>query len=239
MTSLQEHCEILREIPFDLDFARIKRWMHAHGDNRRYENLALGLIDQVKPVARPKAVYGIYQVEEIVAKSLKIGGVEFAGSMLLVNLRAGMEVYPFVATCGQEVEMLPVEPKDLAGKYLLEVIKTALLITAVDFTKNHIMQRRKLDRLSVMNPGELESWPIEQQRPLFDLLGGLTAEIGVRLTPGLGMLPLKSRSGIYFPSEAGFENCQFCARQRCVGRRAAFDPALAKKLEHKAKGICG
>jgi hypothetical protein len=53
--------------------------------------------------------------------------------------------------------------------------------------------------------------------------------IGVTLTDHCLMIPLKSASGIYFPTEIKFESCQLCPRATCVGRRAPYDPALLKK----------
>jgi hypothetical protein len=42
------------------------------------------------------------------------------------------------------------------------------------------------------------------------------------------MLPAKSESGIFFPSETTFLNCQLCPRQNCEGRKAAFDLKMAR-----------
>jgi hypothetical protein len=45
------------------------------------------------------------------------------------------------------------------------------------------------------------------------------------------MVPLKSASGIYFPNETEFENCQLCPMEKCIGRRAPYDPDLVKQYE--------
>jgi len=80
-----------------------------------------------------------------------------------------------------------------------------------------------------MNPGSLESWPITQQKELFSLFGNVEELIGVKLTDSCVMFPLKSVSGIYFPTEINFESCQLCPREKCIGRRTPYDPELAKK----------
>ncbi|MCL6614559.1 MAG: hypothetical protein K6U03_08105, partial [Firmicutes bacterium] len=36
----------------------------------------------------------------------------------------------------------------------------------------------------------------------------------------------KSVSGLRFPVEEGFENCQLCPRQGCPGRRAPYAPEI-------------
>jgi hypothetical protein len=80
-----------------------------------------------------------------------------------------------------------------------------------------------------MSPGSLEDWPIEQQRPLFSLLGNVEASIGVKLNKSLLMIPRKSVSGVYFPNEVTFYNCQLCPRERCEGRKAPYTEELARE----------
>jgi hypothetical protein len=79
----------------------------------------------------------------------------------------------------------------------------------------------------------LPDWPIEEQRPLFQLLGDVPAAIGVRLTESLLMLPAKSVSGIYFPTETSFFSYQLCPRKRCDSRKARYNLKLA--LEYGIK----
>ena len=76
--------------------------------------------------------------------------------------------------------------------------------------------------ISSLNPGSLKEWPITGQVPLFELLGGVTEDIGVVLSDSLLMSPVKSVSGIMFQSEEAYENCQLCPRENCPGRRAPY-----------------
>ena len=80
-----------------------------------------------------------------------------------------------------------------------------------------------------MGPGSLEEWPITQQRLLFDAMDGLDRQIGVKLTDSFLMVPVKSISGIRFPSKNRFESCQLCPRKNCIGRRAPYDQDLYEK----------
>jgi len=77
-----------------------------------------------------------------------------------------------------------------------------------------------------MSPGSLADWPMEQQRQLFALLGDVRGRIGVELTESCLMIPIKSISGLLFPTEIRFESCQLCPREGCPGRRAEHDPVL-------------
>jgi hypothetical protein len=236
---IDKQIEILDKIPFNLDARKILFWMYNRGDSLRWDYIVRRLIDEVQPLAHPKAMFRVSRVDLLESDGAQIDGIEFKGSMLTVNLRQDMIVYPFVASCGREIDEVKLETSDFIHKYALDVIKTSLAMSAADYTRDYILQKSKFSQISAMNPGELESWPLSQQRPLFELLGDVECAIGVKLTKNLGMIPLKSRSGIFFPSEIKFENCQFCTRQRCIGRRAAFDPELVKKYKTQTKGVCG
>ena len=77
-----------------------------------------------------------------------------------------------------------------------------------------------------MSPGSLADWPLQEQRQLFTILGNTWDTVGVRLTDSLLMVPIKSVSGIRFPTESSFESCQLCPRAQCPGRRAPYDAGL-------------
>jgi hypothetical protein len=82
-----------------------------------------------------------------------------------------------------------------------------------------------------MSPGSLSDWPIEQQRPFFSLFDDVEEAIGVKLAKNLLMIPQKSISGIYFPTEVSFYSCQLCPRERCPSRQAGYDEKLAREYE--------
>ena len=50
--------------------------------------------------------------------------------------------------------------------------------------------------------------------------------IGVELTNSFLMVPSKSVSGIYFPTEIKFESCKLCPGEGCPGRQAPYDKNL-------------
>jgi hypothetical protein len=83
-----------------------------------------------------------------------------------------------------------------------------------------------------MSPGsgDVDVWPIEQQKQLFGIFGDTQALIGVRLTDSCLMVPNKSVSGIRFPTEITFRACRLCHRENCRGRSAPFDEALWKEV---------
>ena len=91
------------------------------------------------------------------------------------------------------------------------------------------MSKYAINGLSSMSPGSLSDWPIEEQKPLFSILGDVETAIGVTLTENFLMVPTKSISGIYFPTDLPFYNCQLCSRKNCDSRKARFDKTLARE----------
>ncbi|OGN95567.1 MAG: hypothetical protein A2Y89_02175 [Chloroflexi bacterium RBG_13_51_18] len=138
-------------------------------------------------------------------------------------------MYPFVATVGKELEELPITPKDMMMNFCLDSIKTVVLVTAVDYLTEHIKEKYNIPKIALLNPGEVEDWIITQQKPLFHLFKDIEERIGVSLTAGGVMKPIKSRSGIVFPNDTGFLSCQICTQLKCPGRRAKYDPELQKQ----------
>jgi hypothetical protein len=144
------------------------------------------------------------------------------------NLDAVERVFPYVATCGTEVESISY-PDDVRKAFYLDAVKTVLVGLANQHLTAYLKRRFALGQTAHMNPGSLPDWPVTEQRKLFSLLGDVEESVGVRLTEGSMMYPMKSTSGILFPTEVRFESCQLCPREQCIGRRAPYDPELVKK----------
>jgi hypothetical protein len=158
--------------------------------------------------------------------SVAIGRVLFTSRILRVNLEKAGVVFPFVATCGTELEEWSSGLSGTLHAFWAENVMLLALGSAVARLEALLKERLGVQELSTMNPGSLPDWPIEQQAPLFALLGDAAKAVGTRLTDSLVIRPLKSVSGISFMSEEGFRNCSLCPRERCPSRRAAYDAGL-------------
>jgi hypothetical protein len=148
--------------------------------------------------------------------------------VLRANLDEVERVFPYVATCGQELDAISIESDDIFGQFCRDTLKEMALRAAMAHLVTHLKGAYSLETLVSMNPGsgDINVWPIEQQRELFAFLGDAPESIGVVLTDSCLMVPNKSVSGLFYPSEDGFQSCQLCHRERCPGRRAPFDPHL-------------
>lgn len=226
---------VLDSIPFKVDIAELRRGLgmpepagapelHEADDDsvRALKELAAS----AEKVARPKAAFKIGFIDERSADQVVIDGIRFSSRVLRVNLDPIHRVFPHVATCGEELEEWSAGVADPLDQFAADMIKELAVRDALEYLRAHICAVHAVKKLSHMNPGSLPDWPLPQQAPLFNLLGKLEALIGVRLTESFLMLPTKTVSGIFFPTEATFESCQLCPREVCPNRRAPYDRAL-------------
>ncbi len=220
---------ILSEIPVRLDAGRVLERINIRSKRPDMLNSIRELIAVVLPVASPKVVYQVAYVDNRTEDSLEVDGVRFTSRVLRDSLDKVGRVFPFVATCGRELDEIDVPAGDLIRCYYLDQIKEMVLEIAVRYLEEHLISRYEPGPISEIEPGSVESWPITQQKELFSILGNVEEAIGVRLTDQFLMVPLKSISGIYFPAETRFESCRLCSRERCTGRKAPHDDDLAGK----------
>lgn len=188
------------------------------------------LLEASLSVARPKVIYRVCYIDERSRDGVELEGIRFASEVLSQNLREVERVFPYIATCGAELDTITISRDDVFAGYMLEGLKEMALQQAIHCLRNHLAETYGLDpqRMSTMNPGSgnREVWPIGQQRQLFQLLGDVEPAIGVRLTDSFLMIPNKTVSGILFPTDVPFTSCQLCTRRICPRRRAEYTGVL-------------
>jgi hypothetical protein len=218
---------ILDDIPLKLELGEIKRKLHMPRDA---SNEALNqLVILAGSLARPKAAYRVGFVEERTEDSVVVDGVRLKSGVLRKNLDGVGRVFPYVVTIGEELEEKAASLDDMLDKYYLDTIGNVALVGVRKHLEEHLRSRYALEGMSFMAPGSLKDWPIEEQEPLFSLLGEAEEAVGVKLTESFLMLPRKSVSGLYFPTEVRFFSCQLCSRERCEGRKAKYSEKLARE----------
>jgi hypothetical protein len=220
--------EIIEHIPLLLDLEEIKGKLRIK--RARDKATFQSLLEQAEPLIHPKAVYKDTFVDERFTDGVVIEGIRFKSRVLLKNLDGVERIFPHVITIGMGVEEMIRECDGLLEHYYLDVIGNAALIKAQEYVEEKLRSQFGLDRISYMRPGSLEDWPIEQQKPLFSLLGDVEDAIRVKLTESLLMIPRKSISGICFPTEVTFYSCQLCPRERCEGRKAPYSEEQAREF---------
>ncbi len=223
--------EVLHDIPVNLELEALLKKLRMRNKSEGIKKSVREVIEIACPVARPKAVYEVSYVENKNGDSLEIGGVRFTSRVLRVNLDKVERVFPYVVTCGREVDEIELPPHDFIKSYYLDQTREAILALAREYLEDYLKKKYALGKISRMSPGagSLNDWPLDQQKELFSIFGNVEELIGVRLTDKCLMLPVKSVSGVYFPTEVTFTSCQLCPRERCIGRKAAYAPEMVEK----------
>lgn len=220
---------ILSEIPMKLERADVFRKIHMDPSDAEAGTVD-GLIESAHAVGAPKALYKPGYIDSRNDQSILIDGIVFQSRILRVNTAQAHQVFAYLATCGTELEAWARSLDDMLEQYWADAIMELALRQALRFLSDRIGQIVRIDKTSAMNPGSLADWPIQQQRPLFDLIGPASSAINIRLTDSFLMTPAKSVSGIRFATEVHFENCQLCPRSDCSGRRVPFNKDLHAQL---------
>jgi hypothetical protein len=227
MQSTPELLQILRDIPVRLDLDQIKRKLHM--EQRRDCRDLEDLVEAARPLIAGRAAFRLCYVDERHDDSVIIDRIQFTSKVLRKNLADIGRVFPFVVTIGSELEERGRGCGDLLQQFSLDVIANVALAEVRQHLQEILCARLALTGMSFMSPGSLTDWPIEQQRQLFALLGDVQKAIGVRLTDSLLMLPSKSLSGVFFPTEVPFLSCKLCPRRNCESRKAPCDEQAAKE----------
>ncbi|MDD3840163.1 MAG: vitamin B12 dependent-methionine synthase activation domain-containing protein [Clostridia bacterium] len=215
--------EIFRDIDFKFDsdkfYRRINldKYMSLKGD-------VDDLLDKAIPLIKPKAVYKVSFIEKKTDDSIDIGEAIFESKTMVKNLKDVHRIFPYIATCGNELEDLEQGLEDVLERFWLDVLKEMALQDAILFINRYIKDKYAMKKMASMNPGsaDIDVWPIEQQERLFSIFGDVESLIGVKLTQSCLMIPNKSISGFYFPTTVSFQNCQLCTRKSCPDRRVPY-----------------
>ncbi len=226
--------EVLDSVPIEVSLEAVVKRMRLRNRSDSILQHIREMLDIARPVANPKAIFDVAYIENKDGDSLEIGGVKFISRVLRINLDKVERVFPFVITCGRELDGIDIPSTDFLKGYYLDQIKETTVVLARQYVEDYLKKRYALRQLSRMGPGAGagDDWPITQQKGLFSLFGGrekVEELIGVRLTDSFLMVPIKSVSGFFFPTEVRFESCQICPREQCIARRAAYNPEMVKK----------
>jgi len=222
---------LLNNIPLDHD---IDKWLRdlEVGDKvrTREQSMLRRVIEQATDLIDPRAVFVVAYVEGRTEATVTLGATIFESTVLRKNLAQVERVFPYIITVGRELEKKAGSMDDLLEQYYLEAMADLALRKTRKYLESYLQKTYRLGQISTMSPGSLSNWPIEQQRKLFCLLGDTEKNVGVHLTENFLMIPRKSISGIYFPTQVKFHSCQLCPRKQCIGRKTPYSPELAREM---------
>ena len=102
------------------------------------KSLVREMIEIARPIAKPKAVYEVSHVDNKNGDSLEIGGVRFISRVLRVNLDKVERVFPYVATCGRELDEIDIPSHDVMRCYFMDQIKETVVSLARAYLEDYL-----------------------------------------------------------------------------------------------------
>lgn len=190
------------------------------------EEAARTLFDETVKKLHPKSLITTEYIENRAKEGseviLQVGSSTFRGKVLseLDNVH---RLFPYIASCGNEMETYDTASLDMLASFWLDTLKTMALGVARLHTVQYLKDTYGIEKVSSVNPGSgnVDIWPVQELGGIFDLLDQGNP-IGVRLTPSSLMVPNKTISGIFYESAYTFTSCKYCERENCPGRKEPF-----------------
>lgn len=207
---------IVLNIPVDFTVETLAPLCRVRPDSGAWDLLeeAVPLVNQF---GAPRAVIKWASVNAIEGDHTTIDGVTFESKVVADKLRHTPRVFLSVVTAGSGLEQC----EELKNGLMLNMLDGALLYHASAWMIGYMKDRFGFDGSSMLSPGSLPDWPIQNNFSLFDIIGN-TEEIGVSLNAAGYIKPWNSGSHIHFSGD-GYQNCSLCRKYDCVGRRARFN----------------
>ena len=202
-------------VPLGLDMQALVTELKLGGKTvliRRLEKLAAAAVD----VARLSAL------KALDAGHMRMDHVILTSPLMVQNMAGLGRAFPYLVTEGRELHewALGLESRfDVVVSAFLREIAPAQYLKLLE---EKLLQEYGMRQLSLMSPGSLVAWPIEQQGELFRLLAPVPEMLGVALLPSFMMKPEYSESGVFFETEKKFYNCRLCPQPACRGHQAAY-----------------
>jgi len=221
--------EIILDVPFDITLEEVLKASQFRGKKPEIDKMINFLITKAYDFAKPKILFKEAYLNVIDEKTVEIERVIFQSRILKKNLENIGRVFPYIITAGRELEGITIPDKNIIMVFFLDTIKELILKKTAKYFESYLLSKYSPGTLAHMSPGSLEDWPVEQQKPLFSLFGDVEKLIGVRLTSSYLMDPIKSVSGIQFPTRFDFKSCMLCKRFKCPDRKVDYDPKMASR----------
>ncbi len=219
--------KVVSGIDFEMDASRIQERLGLSPESGEWSDVQ-ELMREMERIVEPQLAYKPFYIQDKGEETVIIEDITFSSKVLRKNLEDVQRVFPFVVTLGPRVDEMLKGEGDFLRQYYLDTIANVALQDVIKSVCASLQEEQHIEQLSYMNPGSLQDWPLEEQRPLFRLLGDVEETIGVRLAPSLLMYPSKTESGMFFPTEVTFFNCQLCPNENCPSRKADFDEEMAR-----------
>lgn len=181
------------------------------------------LVKEADNIAIPKAIFKECFINDHGYDFITLDGIKFISRIIAVNLSKENRAFPYIVTCGTEIQDWANSKEDKFEKKTAELIAQEILIQCHSFLKNYIENNFNTGNLARVNPGSTIDWELKEQKNIFNILEDEVKSTGVTLDSNFFMHPSKTYSGIYFHNETEYKNCYMCNANDCPLREVSLD----------------
>ncbi len=132
--------EVLDSIPVNLELEDVLKKVQIRNKNEDVEKDIQALLEITRNVARPKAVYKMSSLENRDGDSLEIDGTRFTSHILRINLAKVEKVFPYVVTCGRELDVVAFSSDEMMKFYFMDQIKEITLRLALNHLHDYLRE---------------------------------------------------------------------------------------------------
>lgn len=220
MDVLSNGCFMLNNLKFNIEYNELITSLNII-DNKEAHILSK-LIEEAKKVAKPKALFKKCVISEKGNDFVVINNEKFFSKVISANLLKETIAFPYIITCGSELQEWCDSKKELFTNKAAEFINQTILVQIHKELQKYIENEFKVGTLSRVNPGSTIDWDISELKKICTILDNSMDLIGVSLGNNFFMTPSKTYSGIYFHNEDGYKNCFMCPGD-CPLREVPYD----------------
>ena len=192
--------------------------------DHRFGDAIAEVIEEIKPIANGKLLYCEAKIGDRTEETIEIGGITFTGKDLVDALKDVDTVYPYICTCGTEINDAAMNCKDLVKMFYLDNIAHFYLLQP-SIELSDILDNQLGTRTTCMTPGSFENWNLNQNAPIYILLNKGEGT-GVTMNEYALMTPAKSVAGIRFKTSDCEKKCNICMKRDCVNRVEEFSKTI-------------
>jgi len=207
---------IIEKVPVIIDKEKILRCLHIAPPDKK-AGLVFSLIREAIPVARPKIIFKKTDAGYSEKKNFYIGSKNYEGIPFDEGNPAPDFSVPFLVTAGNEITKWAESFHDIFHRLCADEICNEVLNHCIKYFCD-LIRKEYGTPFCLLFPGSSPSWPVEEQKKIYDLFGEQCRKIGIIINENYMIEPLKSVAGIAFPAEHANTFCEQCAYVDCEKR---------------------
>ncbi len=133
--------EVVDDIPVKIELDAGLKKLRIKNRNEDVMKTLVELVEIANTTARPKAIFEMATVENKNGDTVTIKGVEFTSHILRVNLDQAEEVFPYVATCGRELDAINIPTSEMMRFYFMDQVKELVTRSALNYLHDYLKER--------------------------------------------------------------------------------------------------